>query len=108
MWLTVIIFYSVNIGFPGGSVGKKKKSACNVGDLGSIPGLGRSPAGGHDNPLQYSCLENPQGQRSLVGYSPQGRKESDTTEHGMGGVACGSPNNYFLLCKHVLCSPLYI
>ena len=50
------------------------------GDPGSIPGLGRSPVGGHGNPLQYSCLENPHGQRSLVGYSPWGRKESDTTE----------------------------
>ena len=48
--------------------------------MGSIPELGRSPGGGHDNPLQYSCLENPHGQRSLAGYSPQGRKELDTTE----------------------------
>ena len=44
-------------GFPGSSAGKK--SACNVGDLGLIPGLGRSPGEGQDNPLQYSCLENP-------------------------------------------------
>ena len=57
-----------------------KASACNVGDLGSIPGLGRPPGGGHGNPLQYSCLENPHGQRSLEGYSPWGRKESDMTE----------------------------
>ena len=42
----------------------------NVGDLGSLPGLGRSPGGGHGNSLQYSCLENPHGQRSLAGYSP--------------------------------------
>ena len=42
--------------FPGGSDGKE--SACNSGDLGLIPGLGRSPGGGHGNPLQYSCLEN--------------------------------------------------
>ena len=69
----------VTKGFSGGSDGKK--SASNVGDLGSIPGLGRSPGGGHGNPLQYSCLENPHGQRSLAGYSPQCRKESDTTEH---------------------------
>ena len=41
------------------------RSINNVGDLGSIPGLGRSPGGGHGSPLQYSCLENPQGQRSL-------------------------------------------
>ena len=56
-----------------------KESACNVGDQGSVPGLARSPGGGHGNPLQYSCLENPRGQRSLVGYSPCGRKESDTS-----------------------------
>ena len=64
--------------FPGGSDGKE--SSCNAGDLGSIPGLGRSPGREHGNPLLYSCLENPQGQRSLVGYSPWGCKESDTTE----------------------------
>ena len=46
-----------NLGFPGGSNGKE--STCSVRDLGSIPGLGRSPGGGHGNPLQYSCLENP-------------------------------------------------
>ena len=46
----------VFIGFPGGSDGKE--SACNVGDLGSIPGSGRSPGGGRGNPFQYSCLEN--------------------------------------------------
>ena len=46
--------------FPGGSDGKE--SACNVGDLGSVPWLGRSPGGGHGNPLQYSCLENSIGQ----------------------------------------------
>ena len=46
-----------NLGFPGGSNGKE--STCNVGDLGLIPGSGRSPGEGHDNPLQYYCLENP-------------------------------------------------
>ena len=40
--------------------------------FGSIPGWGRFPVGGHGNPLQYSCMENPHGQGSLVGYSPQG------------------------------------
>ena len=68
----------VFLGFPSGSGGKV--SACNVGDPGSIPGLGRSPGGGHDHPLQYSCLENPHRQRSLAGYSPWGHKESDLTE----------------------------
>ena len=53
------------VGFSGGSDGKE--SAYNVGDLGSIPGLGRSPGGGHGNPLQYSCLQSPHGQRSLPG-----------------------------------------
>ena len=60
--------------FPGGSDGKE--SACNAGNWGSTPGLGRSPREGHGNP----CLENPHGQRSLAGYSPWGRKELDTTE----------------------------
>jgi len=55
-----------------------KPSACNAGDPGSIPGLGRSPEEGNGNPLQYSSLEN--GWRSLEGYSPWGRKEWDTTE----------------------------
>ena len=67
------VLYMFWMGFPGGSKGKE--SACNAGDLGSIPGLGRSPGGGQGNPLQYSCLENPQGQRSLVGYSPWSHKE---------------------------------
>ena len=45
-----------------------------------MPGLGRSLGGGHGNPLQYFCLENPHGQRSLVGYHPWGGKELDMTE----------------------------
>ena len=44
------------------------------------PRLERSPGGRHGNPLQYSCLENPHGQRNLAGYSPWGSKELDTTE----------------------------
>jgi len=48
--------------------------------LGSIPGSGRSPGEGNGKPLQNSCLENSHGQRSLAGYSPRGRKESDMTE----------------------------
>ena len=66
------------MGFPHGSDGKE--STLNAGDLGSIPGLGRSPGRGHGNPLQYSCLENPHGQRSLPGYSPWGCKELGTTK----------------------------
>ena len=69
----------------GGSDGKG--SACIVGDLGSIPGLGRSPGGGHGNPLQYSCLENPHGERSLADYShvvtKSWTRSSDQVQHGI-------------------------
>ena len=64
-------------GFAGGSDGKER--AYNAGDLGLIPGLGRFPGGGHDYPLLYSCLENPDGQRSLADSS-RGHKETDMTE----------------------------
>ena len=60
-----------------------KNPPANAGDIrdtDSIPGSGRSSGGGHGNPLQYSSLENPHGQRSLAGYSPWGHKESDMTE----------------------------
>ena len=50
-------------------------NAGDIRDAGSTPGLGRSPGEGHGNPLQYSCLENPHGQRSLAGDSPWGQKE---------------------------------
>ena len=60
-----------DLGFPGGSVGKEPAyNTGDAGDMGSIPGLGRSPGGGHSSPLLYSCMDNPHGQRSLVGYSP--------------------------------------
>ena len=62
--------------YPGGSDGKA--SAYNVGDLGSNPGSGRSPGEGNDNPLQYSCLENPMVGGAWWAYSPWGRKESQT------------------------------
>ena len=57
-----------------------KESACNEGDPGSIPGSGRSPGEGNGYPLQYPCLENPHGQRSLVGHSPWGCRELDTMD----------------------------
>ena len=58
-----------------------KNLPANAGDTRDedlIPRSGRSPGGGHSNPLQYSCLENPHGQRSLVGYTPWGSKVSDS------------------------------
>ena len=75
--LSVLLLNILNfliLGFPGGS--EVKASACNVGDLGSIPGSGRSPGEGNSNPKPGES----HGQKSLVGYSPQGHKESDTTE----------------------------
>ena len=67
----LIIAYISGLGFPGGSVGKKSTFNAGVlGNLGLIAGMERSPRGRHGNPLQYPCLENPHGQRSLVDYSP--------------------------------------
>ena len=71
------IYMCIHTGFPGGS--DSKDYTCNAGDLGSSPGLGRSPEGRLSNPLQYSPLES-QGQRSLAGHSPRSHKESDMTE----------------------------
>ena len=68
----------VFLGFPGGSDGKE--SAYNAGDLGWIPGLGRSPGERNGYPLLYSCLENSMYKRSLEGYSPWGCKEAYVTE----------------------------
>ena len=56
MELSDLIYILEKMGFPGGSAGKK--SACNAGDSGSVPGLGRSPGEGTGDPLQYPCLEN--------------------------------------------------
>ena len=83
-----------------------EESTCNVEDLGSIPGLGRSPGEGHSNPLQYPCLENPHRQRSLVGQSPWGRKELDTTE-GL-STAQGVPFGPFNFLCSVLISNLVL
>ena len=68
--------YAWYLCFPGSSSGKER----NAGEPGLTPGSGRSPAKGIGFPLQYSCLENPHGQRNLVGYSPWSCKESDTIE----------------------------
>ena len=74
----VCVTYLPDEGFPGGSEGKA--SACNVGDLGLIPGSGRSPGEGNVQPTPVFLPGESYGQRILVGYSPQGHKELDTTE----------------------------
>ena len=81
-------------GFPGDSDGKE--SPCSAGDLGSFPGSGRYPGEGYGNPLQCFCLENPHGPRSLAGYSPWGRKESDTTEGLIKAYSTGSETGGFV------------
>ena len=88
MWILVGILGQKKVktegiwGFPDGSVGKESTcNAGNPGDVGLIPGMGRSPGEGNGNPLQYSCLENPMDGGAMKGcYSPWGRKESDMTE----------------------------
>ena len=67
----------VNQGFPGGS--DNKKSTCNAGDLGLIPGLGRSPGEGNDDQFQYSRLKNPV-DRGTWRPAIHGAAESDMTE----------------------------
>ena len=66
------------LGIPDGS--DSKESICNVGVLGLIPGLGRSPGEGNSNPLQYSCLENPMDRGAWKATVHGGHKELDTTE----------------------------
>ena len=60
--------WRASLGFPGGTM--VKNLPANAGDAGLIPESGRSPGERNGNPLQYSCLRNPNGQRSLAGYSP--------------------------------------
>ena len=73
----------MDLDFPGGSDGQE--SACNEGDLGLIPGSGRSPGEGKGNPLQYSCLENPMHRRAwwatIHGVAKSWTRLSDTHTH---------------------------
>ena len=83
-----VLFFNSILGFPGGSVVKNlPANVGNAGDTGSIPAWERSPGGGNGNPLQYSCLEKSHEQRSLAGYSQQGRKESPRLSmHAYNGI----------------------
>ena len=75
---------------PGGSEGKE--STCNVGDLASIPGLGRSPGGGYGNPFQYSCLENSMHRgawwATVHRVTESQTQLSDLAEHNLSMIAC--------------------
>ena len=83
-----------------------KAAAYNAGDPGSIPGSGRSTGEGNGNPLQYSCLEKSHGQGNLVGYSPWGHKESDTTERlHLCLLSQWCKSNHLLLCLPLLFLP---
>ena len=70
----------IKLGFPGGS--DSKSSACNSGDLGSIPGSGRSPQKENGNPLQYSCLRNPMDRGTWLAIV-HGIAKNQATEHAM-------------------------
>ena len=75
------VFNHLSWGFPGGTSGKEPACQCKRHkEWGFISSWIEKISWGHGNPLQYSCLENPHGQRSLEGYSPLGHKESDITE----------------------------
>ena len=84
--VSLAIIFSHSEGCLGSSDGKA--SVYNVGDPGSVPWLGRSPGEGNGNPLQYYCLKKSHVQRSLIGYSPWGLKESDTTERFHFSLCC--------------------
>ena len=88
------------MGFPGGS--EVKASASNVGDLGSIPGLGRSPGEGNGNPLQYSCLENPMDRgawRATVhGVAKSRTRLSDFTSLHFNTISSSDENTFLSTC----------
>ena len=90
-------------GFPGGAGGNE--STCNAGDMGVIPGSGRSPEQGRGNPLQYSCLENLKERRSW------GHKESDmteVTEHTQLYQEDSYYHTTFLISERLICMALQI
>ena len=82
--------------FPGGSGGKE--SACNEGDLGSTPGWGRSPGGGHGNPLQHSCLENPM-DRGAMGSQSRTRLKRLSSSSSCSNL---QPHSSFMELKYQL------
>ena len=92
------------MGFPCGSAGKE--SACNVGDLDSIPGLGRSPREGNDNPLQYSCLGNSMNREDwrATNYRVAKRILSKSFLKLM-SIESVMPSNHLILCHPLILLP---
>ena len=84
------------MGFPCGSAGKE--SACNAEDLGSVPGLGRSPGGGDGNLLQYTCLENPMGREAWLA-AVHGVGELATPKHACVCVPARACTHTHMLAK---------
>ena len=83
------------------------ESTCNVGGLGLTPGLRRFPGEGNDYALQYSCLENPHGQRSLADYSPWGPQELDMTEQlSLSGTETNIHISYHFTVMNIFVSEL--
>ena len=83
--------YYVILGFPSGSLVKNTHARQKLQETQFISGFGGSPGGGHGNPLQYSCLENPMDKKSLAGYSPKGHRELEMIEasqHACMGSLC--------------------
>ena len=109
MYMIVLVFlypFVIDIflllsGFPGGS--DVKASAYNVGDPGSIPGLGRSPGDGNGNPLQYSCLENPRNggawSATVPGVTNSQTQPSHFTSYYSKDFPDGSAVRYLLAMK---------
>ena len=95
-FLVLLYFVVYNLGFPGGSAVKNLRAG-DMRDMDLIPGSGRCPRGGHRNPLQYSCLENPMDR----GRCPWGHKESGMTEAT--GHACMS-----VICPNCACTQLFL
>ena len=85
-----------------------EKSTCNVGDLGLVPGLGRSPGGGHDNPLQYSCLEESPWWGILGGYRELDMTERLSTTHSVGDIFTLTYYSLFLLNSDLTRSSILI
>ena len=102
------MIHTIWMGFLGGS--DSKESACNAGDLWSIPGLGRFPGGGHGNPLQYSCLENPTDRgacwATVHGVAESDMKTKHSTTHNMDKSWKQAERN--LIQKHIIWPHSYL